>query len=118
MLSVIESLSLPIGQAQTPQSDHPIFKFKKNNSLTKDQINQINQILKSKTTQITESDNQHRKNLKKNLKVKILKKEDQRTTNYTIGEIEKILTNKRFHPHGIKVKLKSGEIGRVQEILE
>jgi len=115
MLSVIESLSLPIGQAQTPQSDHPIFKFKKNNSLTKDQINQI---LKSKTTQITESDNQHRKNLKKNLKVKILKKEDQRTNNYTTGEIEKILTNKRFHPHGIKVKLKTGEIGRVQEILE
>ncbi len=116
MISLKEMFVVPpIGDVQTIQSDHPIIKFKTNNSLNK---NQINKLLKSKKTEITESDNQYRNKLKINQKVKIVKKKDQRTNNYTVGEIERFLTNKKYHSRGIKVKLKSGEIGRVQEIME
>ena len=43
-------------------------------------------------------------------------KEDQRTGNLTEGIVQNILTNSQFHPHGIKVKLTTGEVGRVQKI--
>ena len=49
-------------------------------------------------------------------KVKVVKKEDQRTSKLTEGVVKKILTNSKHHPHGIKVMLESGVVGRVKEI--
>jgi uncharacterized repeat protein (TIGR03833 family) len=51
------------------------------------------------------------------LKVSIVLKEDQRTGKRTEGIVQDILTNSPTHPHGIKVRLASGLVGRVQEIL-
>jgi uncharacterized repeat protein (TIGR03833 family) len=51
------------------------------------------------------------------LHVAIVQKQDQRTGQLTEGIVQDILTNSPTHPHGIKVRLESGEIGRVQEIL-
>jgi uncharacterized repeat protein (TIGR03833 family) len=48
--------------------------------------------------------------------VKVVKKEDQRTGKLTEGVVKKILTNSKHHPHGIKVMLESGVVGRVKEI--
>ncbi len=50
--------------------------------------------------------------------VKIVMKEDQRTGKLAEGIIKDILTKSPKHPHGIKVRLESGEVGRVKEILE
>lgn len=50
--------------------------------------------------------------------VAIVLKEDQRTGNITEGYVEKILTSSSFHPHGIKVRLEDGQVGRVKEILD
>lgn len=58
-----------------------------------------------------------RANIKVGSKVKVVKKEDQRTGNLTEGVVSRILTNSPNHPHGIKVKLESGVVGRVKEIL-
>lgn len=49
--------------------------------------------------------------------VHIVLKEDQRSGKLTQGIVKNILTNSPTHPHGIKVRLASGAIGRVQEIL-
>ena len=49
-------------------------------------------------------------------KVKVVKKEDQRTSKLTEGVVKRILTNSKHHPHGIKVMLESGIVGRVKEI--
>ncbi len=51
-------------------------------------------------------------------KVKIVLKKDQKSGKLTEGTVKDILTNSSSHPHGIKVRLLSGDIGRVQEILE
>ena len=51
------------------------------------------------------------------LKVKIVLKADQRSGKLTEGVVKDILTNSPTHPHGIKVRLESGEVGRVKEIL-
>ena len=51
------------------------------------------------------------------LDVQIVLKQDQRSGKLTQGTVEKILTNSPTHPHGIKVRLTSGEVGRVKEIL-
>ena len=59
-----------------------------------------------------------RSEIKPGLKVKIVLKKDQKSGNLTEGIVEDILTNSSFHPHGIKVRLKSGEVGRVKEIIE
>jgi uncharacterized repeat protein (TIGR03833 family) len=48
--------------------------------------------------------------------VKVVKKEDQRTGKLTDGVVKRILTNSKHHPHGIKVMLESGIVGRVKEI--
>ena len=48
--------------------------------------------------------------------VKVVKKEDQRTGKLTEGVVKRILTNSKHHPHGIKVMLESGIVGRVKEI--
>jgi uncharacterized repeat protein (TIGR03833 family) len=50
-------------------------------------------------------------------RVSIVQKEDQRTGRRTEGIVRDILTSSPTHPHGIKVRLESGEVGRVQEIL-
>ena len=47
-----------------------------------------------------------------------MQKQDQRTGNLTDGIVMKILTNSSNHPHGIKVMLESGIVGRVKEIIE
>lgn len=48
--------------------------------------------------------------------VLIIQKQDQRTGTLTEGIVKKILTSSNFHPHGIKVELEGGKIGRVQKI--
>jgi uncharacterized repeat protein (TIGR03833 family) len=52
------------------------------------------------------------------LYVAIVLKEDQRTGELTEGIVKNILTNSSKHPHGIKVRLETGEVGRVKKILE
>lgn len=46
----------------------------------------------------------------------VVQKQDQRSGNLTEGVVKKILTNAAFHPHGIKVMLESGVVGRVKDI--
>ncbi|WP_321346389.1 YwbE family protein [uncultured Draconibacterium sp.] len=62
--------------------------------------------------------NQQRKNIKVGLNVAVVKKEHQRSGELTCGIVKRILTNSTIHPHGIKVMLESGEVGRVQKILQ
>ncbi|MBK5201392.1 MAG: YwbE family protein [Spirochaetaceae bacterium] len=59
-----------------------------------------------------------RKNIKAGLKVAIILKKDQRSGILTDGVVKDILTNSPNHPHGIKVRLESGQIGRVSKIEE
>ena len=61
-------------------------------------------------------DGKNRSDIKPGIEVAIVLKEDQRTGRLTEGIVQNILTNSQFHPHGIKVRLTSGEVGRVQEI--
>jgi len=63
-----------------------------------------------------ESDGRVRSNIKPGMEVEIVLKQDQRTGELTYGIVQRILTNATFHPHGIKVQLKSGEVGRVKVI--
>ena len=49
--------------------------------------------------------------------VEVIQKQDQRSGQLTSGTIKRILTSSRMHPHGIKVELDSGKIGRVQKII-
>jgi uncharacterized repeat protein (TIGR03833 family) len=51
------------------------------------------------------------------LVVDIIRKEDQRSGKKTRGIVQEILTNSLSHPHGIKVRLKGGHVGRVAEII-
>jgi uncharacterized repeat protein (TIGR03833 family) len=57
-----------------------------------------------------------RTDIKPGLRVSIVLKEDQRSGKLTEGIVKDILTNSAVHPHGIKVRLQSGQVGRVQEI--
>ena len=63
-------------------------------------------------------DGQKRSNIKQGLRVKIILKQDQTSGKLTEGIIKDILTNSASHPHGMKVRLTSGEIGRIKEICE
>jgi uncharacterized repeat protein (TIGR03833 family) len=54
---------------------------------------------------------------KTGMDVAVVLKEDQRSGELTEGTVQAILTNSSFHPHGIKVKLEDGQVGRVQEIM-
>ncbi len=58
-----------------------------------------------------------RENIRPGLRVAIVLKQDQRTGKQTIGVVKDLLTNSSNHPHGIKVRLTDGQVGRVQEIL-
>jgi uncharacterized repeat protein (TIGR03833 family) len=55
-------------------------------------------------------------NIRRGLRVSIVMKEDQRTGKLTVGVVEAILTNSPTHTHGIKVRLESGQVGRVKKI--
>lgn len=59
-----------------------------------------------------------RKNITAGLKVAIVMKQDQRTGKQTIGVVKDLLTNSSDHPHGIKVRLEDGQVGRVQSIID
>lgn len=52
------------------------------------------------------------------MSVNIVLKQDQRSGKLTQGVVQKLLTKSPFHPHGIKVRLEDGQVGRVKEILE
>ncbi|PLX20278.1 MAG: hypothetical protein C0599_09320 [Salinivirgaceae bacterium] len=59
---------------------------------------------------------QKRSNIKAGIEVGIVLKEDQRSGKINKGTVKQILTNSSHHPHGIKVRLTSGQVGRVKEI--
>ncbi|MCI5162054.1 MAG: YwbE family protein [Candidatus Electrothrix sp. AX5] len=60
-------------------------------------------------------DGRNRSDIEPGLAVKIVLKKDQRSGRLTEGVVKDILTNSSFHPHGIKVRLESGDVGRVKE---
>jgi uncharacterized repeat protein (TIGR03833 family) len=62
------------------------------------------------------TDGRNRKDIHLGIKVSIVLKQDQRTGKLTEGVVKEILTKSAFHPHGIKVRLADGQIGRVQNI--
>ncbi len=62
-------------------------------------------------------DGKYRKDIHPGLEVDIVLKEDQRTGKRTRGIVKELLTSSSFHPHGIKVRLQNGQVGRVQEII-
>ncbi|QQS39897.1 MAG: YwbE family protein [Acidobacteriota bacterium] len=59
-----------------------------------------------------------RENIRPGSKVAVVMKQDQRTGAETEGVVRDILTNSSFHPHGIKVRLEDGTVGRVKRIIE
>ena len=61
---------------------------------------------------------QNRSEIKTGISVGIVLKKDQRSGIITEGVVKDILTKSAFHPHGIKVRLTSGDVGRVKEIKE
>lgn len=62
-------------------------------------------------------DGKNRSDIRIGSEVSIVLKEDQRTGKLTEGIVQNILTKSAFHPHGIKVRLESGEVGRVKRVL-
>ena len=62
-------------------------------------------------------DGNKRENIKIASKLRIVQKQDQRSGKLTEGVVSRILTNSPTHPHGIKVMLEDGLVGRVKEIL-
>lgn len=63
-------------------------------------------------------DGKNRRDVKPGSHVYIVLKKDQKTGNLTEGYVKEILTKSPHHPYGIKVKIETGEIGRIKEILE
>jgi uncharacterized repeat protein (TIGR03833 family) len=63
-------------------------------------------------------DGTRRSDIRPGLHVSIVSKKDQQTGKLTKGIVKNILTNLPKHPHGIKVRLESGEVGRVKEIFD
>lgn len=58
-----------------------------------------------------------RSNISVGSEVKVVQKHHQRTGELTEGVVDRILTNSANHPHGIKVRLEDGTVGRVKEVL-
>ena len=106
MLSIAEFYdAAPVGNRMYPVlNDNPIIKPTQENKQTR---------------QFKVNSNPHfkRENIKPGLKVKIVRKENQRTENFDVGIVKDLLTNKKTHTRGIKVRLENGVVGRVQEIL-
>lgn len=63
-------------------------------------------------------DGKRRKDIQPGTRVRIVQKQHQRTGQLTEGIVQDILTNSAVHPHGIKVRLTDGIVGRVQEIIQ
>ncbi|MDC3413438.1 YwbE family protein [Terrihalobacillus insolitus] len=63
------------------------------------------------------TEGQYRKNISPGKEVEIVLKKDQRTGEKTKGIVQDILTNSPSHPHGIKVRLSDGQVGRVKNII-
>lgn len=59
-------------------------------------------------------DGRNRDNIKIGLEVYIVQKHHQKTNELTKGKVSKILTNSKFHPHGIKIRTEDGIVGRVK----
>ena len=62
-------------------------------------------------------DGTERIDIKPGIRVMVVQKKDQRSGELTEGVVQDILTNSQNHPHGIKVRLEGGIVGRVKEIL-
>ena len=62
-------------------------------------------------------DGRKRKDVVRGARVDIVLKKDQRTGRITRGVVQDVLTNSKFHPHGIKVRLTDGKVGQVKAIL-
>ena len=62
-------------------------------------------------------DGKKRSDVKPGIEVNVILKQDQRTGKKTKGVVKDLLTNSATHPHGIKVRLQDGQVGRVCEIL-
>lgn len=62
-------------------------------------------------------DGNKRNDIKPGIRVSVIQKQDQRSGKITEGIVKDILTKSAVHPHGIKVRLEDGVIGRVKEIL-
>jgi uncharacterized repeat protein (TIGR03833 family) len=62
-------------------------------------------------------DGSEKKDVRPGLTVDIVLKQDQRTGRLTRGVVKDVLTKSPHHPHGIKVRLETGEVGRVKEII-
>jgi len=60
----------------------------------------------------------NRNNIAPGMRVSIVLKKDQRSGKTTEGTVKELLTNSSFHPHGIKVRLEDGQVGRVKTISE
>lgn len=58
-----------------------------------------------------------RKNIQIGSQVEVVQKQDQRSGKLTQGVVQRILTKSSTHPHGIKVQLESGQVGRVKQVL-
>ena len=63
-------------------------------------------------------DGRDRKDIRPGLKVNIVLKDDQRTGRLTRGTVRDVLTKSSYHPHGVKARLETGEVGRVKEVVE
>ncbi len=67
---------------------------------------------------MSQKNGKNRKDLKKGSEVYIVLKKDQRSGKRTKGIVKDLLTRSPSHPHGIKVRLEDGRVGRVQEIIK
>jgi len=65
---------------------------------------------------ISRMDGRRRADIRTGARVQVVQKQDQRSGKLTEGTVQQILTNSATHPHGIKVRLTSGVVGRVKEI--
>jgi uncharacterized repeat protein (TIGR03833 family) len=63
-------------------------------------------------------DGQTRSQIQPGMRVRVVEKQNQRTGKLTEGTVQRILTNSATHPHGIKVMLDNGIVGRVKEIVK
>ena len=63
-----------------------------------------------------QQDGRNRKNIHIGSQVEIVQKQDQRSGKLTTGIVQRLLTKSPTHPHGIKVQLESGEVGRVKKV--
>ncbi len=70
------------------------------------------EVQKERTNYMT-IDGRHRKNIYLGLEVEVILKKDQRSGVRTAGVVKDLLTNSSYHPHGIKVRLEDGQVGRV-----